>query len=85
MATAAGISHDDVTTVHVEWNRGGAEAPVGVPDDYGDVDWNLAVLGEGPPMIWWNFGLMRVWGISKRGRTSTKIHSLISDENPPWF
>ena len=56
MATAAKEAHEDDTTVHVEWKRGGAQPPVGVPDDYGDVDWKQAVLAIGPPMIWWNFG-----------------------------
>ena len=35
MATAAVLGHDDATTVHVEWNAGGAQTPAGVPDDYG--------------------------------------------------
>ena len=85
MASAARIAHDDATTVHVEWNAGGAQTPAGVPDDYGDVDWQLAVLGDGPPMIWWNFGLMPEWKNKTRERTSTKISSLILAEEPQWF
>ena len=83
MATAATEPHNDVTTVHVEFKAGGTIA--GVPHDYGDVNWKHAVLADGPPMIWWNFGLLQKWGPKKRGETSTMINNLIRAKEPLWF
>ena len=42
MKTSALFEHNDPTTVQAEWRAGGAQTPAGVPDDYGDVDWNSA-------------------------------------------
>ena len=54
-----------------------------MPGDYGD--WTQAVEVEGPPVMFWNFGLMPIWGERICAHTSTKIIELIGAANPPRF
>ena len=86
------MRHDDTTTEPVKWNLamtvkaiGGAHPPAGVPDNYGKAEWGKAVEADGPPLLWWIFGLQKTWGPKKRMETSAEISDLIAAEKPAWF
>ena len=81
----AARAHFDDTTEHVDWRRGGAQPPARVPIDYGEVDWSKAVPGEGPELLFWNFGMTSDWGAPKRQETSNQINDLIAGDRPAYF
>ena len=92
MATLTALAHGGTTTEPVECSLavslmaiGGAHPPAGVPDNYGKTEWGNAVEADGPPLLWWNFGLQNGWGLRKCMGTSAEITKLIAAEKLAWL
>ena len=85
MKTSDTFKHYDPTTEEVAWPPDGAQPPAGVPHNYGDVDWKTAAFRQGPPVMFWNFGLMPSLPPSKCDQTARKIRDLMENDKVAWL